>query len=109
MGYYEIRRHGDSQFMFVLRAGNHQVILSSEAYASKAGALNGIASVRLHGVAPDAFERKLSVRGQPYFVLMATNGEPIGHSELYADSAAMENGIRSVISNAPSLQAKDKG
>ena len=44
-GYYELKRSGD-QYMFNLKAANHEVILTSERYTSKASALEGIASVR---------------------------------------------------------------
>lgn len=44
-GYYDLKRSGD-QYMFNLKAANHEVILTSERYTSKASALEGIASVR---------------------------------------------------------------
>lgn len=44
-GYYELKRSGD-QYMFNLKAGNHEVILTSERYTTKASAQDGIASVR---------------------------------------------------------------
>ena len=36
----------DDQFMFNLRAGNGEIIATSERYITKEGALKGIASVR---------------------------------------------------------------
>lgn len=53
------------------------------------------------------FERKLSRRDEPYFVLKAANGEPIGVSEMYSSQAAMENGIESVKNNAPEARVED--
>ena len=44
-GYFLLTKSG-TQFKFALKAGNHETILSSELYASKSGALNGIASVK---------------------------------------------------------------
>jgi uncharacterized protein len=93
--------------MFNLHAGNHEVILTSESYEAKDSALKGIDSVRANGIHDERFERKTSTADQPYFVLQAGNGEPIGHSEMYSPVGSMENGIRSVIENAPSTAVKD--
>jgi len=53
------------------------------------------------------FERKTSKRGDPYFVLKAANGEPIGVSEMYSSPSAMENGVESVKSHAPEVRVED--
>ena len=45
-GKYELYSDKAAKFRFRLNAGNGQVIASSEAYESKASALNGIASVK---------------------------------------------------------------
>ena len=52
---YEIRRSSDRQYYFNLKAGNGEVILTSERYVTKSGAENGIASCRVnspHDVMP---------------------------------------------------------
>jgi uncharacterized protein len=106
-GYYTLKMTTAGKHMFNLHAGNHEVILTSESYESKASAKNGIESVRVNGIHDTRFERKTSTANQPYFVLKAGNGEPIGHSEMYTSIASMENGIRSVIENAPSAMIKE--
>lgn len=45
-GKYELFTDAGGKYRFRLKAGNGQVIASSEAYESKASALNGIASVK---------------------------------------------------------------
>ena len=45
-GKYEIFKDKGGQFRFNLKAGNGEVIVSSEGYASKASAKNGIESVK---------------------------------------------------------------
>ena len=45
-GTYALKKTTDGQFMFNLKAGNGEVILTSERYTAKASAENGIASVR---------------------------------------------------------------
>ena len=98
---YELKRTSDSQFMFNLKAGNNEVILTSERYRTKASAEAGIESVRTNSAIADRFERRTAADKKPYFVLKAGNGEIIGHSEQYNSTAAMENGIKSVQTNGP--------
>lgn len=106
-GYYVIKSTGAGKHMFNLHSGNHQVILTSESYEAKASAQAGIESVRVNGVLAERFERKTSKAKEPYFVLKAANGEPIGSSEMYSSLDSMENGIRSVMANASSAVVKE--
>ena len=85
--------------MFNLKAGNHEVILTSEIYESKAAALNGIASVRKNGTDAASYEKKVSTAGEPFFVLKAANTQVIGKSEMYSSESARDNGIASVMQN----------
>lgn len=50
--YFELKRTSDDQFLFNLRAPNHEVIATSERYTTKYAAQQGIDSVRQY--APDA-------------------------------------------------------
>ncbi len=101
-GKYKLKAAKGGQFMFNLLAGNHQVILTSESYTEKTGALNGIKSCQTNSQKDDAFERKVAKDGSPYFVLKAGNGQTIGKSEMYSSNSAMENGIASVKTNGSS-------
>jgi Uncharacterized conserved protein len=105
-GTYEVKRSGD-QFMFNLKAGNGQIILTSERYVSKANALAGIESVRKNAPNDERYERKTATNGSPYFVLKAANGEIIGRSEMYSSAAARDKGIASVKANGPDAKLKD--
>lgn len=106
-GRFELHPSGTGSFRFVLKAGNHQVILSSQSYASHAAALGGIESVRTNAALPERFDRRESKAGEPYFVLKAGNGQIIGQSEMYSSAAGMENGMLSVARNAPEAELKD--
>ncbi len=53
------------------------------------------------------FDRRKSKKGDPYFVLLAKNGEPLGRSEMYKRNANMEKGIKSVIKNTQKGVIKD--
>lgn len=100
-GKFELKQSDNGKFHFNLKAGNGQIILSSEMYESRAAAENGIASVVKNAADDARYERKESFNGKPFFVLKAGNGEPIGKSEMYETTAARENGIESVKTNAP--------
>ena len=41
-GWFELSKSKDGQFRFVLKAGNGEIILSSELYKAKSSAQNGI-------------------------------------------------------------------
>ena len=104
---YELKKDSNGQIRFNLKAGNGEVILSSEAYAEKTSALAGIDSVRANGPTDSNYERKTSTSDQPYFVLKAQNGLTIGHSEMYSSTAARDNGIASVQKNCTSTTVND--
>ena len=98
---FQVKTGKDGQFYFNLTAKNGQVILSSEGYKAKESCENGISSVKKNSQDDKRFERKTAKDGSPYFVLMASNGQEIGRSEMYKTKEAMENGIHSVKTNAP--------
>lgn len=106
-GKFVLKASGD-QYMFNLQAGNGQVILTSERYTSKDGAMNGIESVKKNATLEERYERRTSSSGDPYFVLKAGNNQEIGRSEMYSSASAMENGIQSVMSNAPGAATEDQ-
>ena len=41
-GWYELSQSSDGQYRFVLKAGNGEVILTSELYKARASAQNGL-------------------------------------------------------------------
>lgn len=61
---------------------HRQIILRSQLNKAKADANAGIASVKINAVNDACYERKTSVRNEPFFVLKATNGQTIGKSEI---------------------------
>lgn len=107
-GKFELKKSANGQFYFNLKADNGEVILTGETYTSKPSALDGIASVKVNAPLDERYERKKSTSGQPYFTLKAANGEPLGRSEMYSSTTAMENGIESVKANAPGATVDDQ-
>lgn len=107
MGKFEITKRTNGDCQFNLKAGNGQVILTSQGYSSKSGCENGIDSVRTNSKIDERFERKTSTNGKPYFNLKASNGQIIGTSEMYESTVSRDNGIESVKNNAPSAEVVD--
>lgn len=106
-GKFELYTDKAGEFRFRLKAGNGQIILASEGYAAKGGAMNGIESVKKNAAEDARFERKESKSGKPMFNLLAANHQVIGTSELYESEAARDNGIESVKKNAPDAEVVD--
>ncbi len=97
---FELYKDKKGEFRFRLKAGNGEIILSSEGYKDRAGAMNGIESVKKNSDLLARFEKKTSAAGKPYFVLKAANHQIIGTSEQYSSEDARDNGIKSVMANA---------
>ena len=107
MGKFEITSRKNGEFQFNLKASNGQVILTSQGYKTKASCLNGVESVKKNSQDEKRFEVKEAANGKPYFNLMATNGQVIGSSQMYATEVTMKNGIASVMANAPGAEIVD--
>ncbi|MCO6461799.1 MAG: YegP family protein [Saprospiraceae bacterium] len=108
MGKFVISKRKNGEFQFVLKAGNGQVILTSEGYKTKANCENGIASVQKNSSDDNKFERKTAANGKFYFSLKATNGQVIGSSQMYESSATCEKGIASIKANAAGASVSDE-
>ena len=105
MGKFEVYQSDkDNKYYFNLKAGNGQVILTSQGYSGKSGCENGIDSVRENCGDDDSFERKEAKNGKWHFNVKAKNGQIIGRSQMYKDDSGMENGIDSVKKNAPDAE-----
>ncbi|MBU0902093.1 MAG: YegP family protein [Gammaproteobacteria bacterium] len=70
-GWYELTNSSDGQFRFVLKAGNAEIILTSELYKTRASAENGISSVQNNCQADERYDRKESANNKFYFNLKA--------------------------------------
>ncbi len=114
MGKFVIRKT-NTGIKFDLKAGNGEVIATSEVYTTKDACKKGIASVQknapianvenqtVEGYAVEKhpkFEVYLDKAGEYRFRLKATNGEIIAVSEGYKAMAGCMNGIESTKKNA---------
>lgn len=114
MGKFVIRKTATG-IKFDLKAGNGEVIATSEVYESEAACRNGIESVQknapiaavedqsVEGFATEKcpkFELYIDKAGEFRFRLKAKNGQVIAVSEGYKAIASCKNGIESVKKNA---------
>lgn len=121
MGKFVIK-DAKSGVKFDLKAGNGEVILSSEVYNSISSCKNGIASVQknapiaaLEDQTEEGFEKAKNPKFEIYtdktgefrFRLKAKNGEIIGTGESYKKKANCLNGIESIRKNAPDAAIDD--
>jgi uncharacterized protein YegP (UPF0339 family) len=117
MGKFVVRNTATG-IKFDLKAGNGEVIATSEVYTTEAACLNGINSVKTNCVGEvedqtvEGFEKvkhpKFEVftdkAGEFRFNLKAKNGEIIASSEGYKTKASCLNGVESVKKNAPDAE-----
>ena len=114
MGKFVIRNTATG-IKFDLKAGNGEVIATSEVYTTEDACRKGVASVQknapvanvenqtVEGFATEKcpkFEVYVDKRGEYRFRLKATNGQIIATSEGYKAIASCFNGIESVKKNA---------
>ncbi len=114
MGKFVIRKT-NTGVKFDLKAGNGEVIATSEVYSSEASCRKGVASVQknapianLEDQTVENFEQAKHPKFEIYedkggefrFRLKATNGQTIATSEGYKAKASCLNGVESVRKNA---------
>ena len=104
---FELNKGRTGKFSFNLKAGNGQLLVTSPSYDNKRAATAGISAVKKNAVKEGAYERKSSSKKEPYFVIKATNAQVIGKSRMYANPASMDQGIKSVMKNAPDAPTLD--
>ena len=114
MGKFEVKKV-KTGVKFNLKAGNGEIIATSEVYTTEAACRKGIASVQRCCVGPvedqtvegyavlkhPKFEVYTDKAGEYRFRLKARNGEIIAVGEGYKAKASCLNGIESIKKNAP--------
>ncbi|MBQ8186210.1 MAG: YegP family protein [Clostridia bacterium] len=117
MGKFVIKQTATG-FKFDLKAGNGEVIATSEIYTTEAACIKGLESVKAccvgevedQTVEPveakkhPKFELYADKSGDYRFRLKAKNGQIIATSESYKTKTSAENGIESVKKNAPEAE-----
>ncbi|MNY30357.1 hypothetical protein D3C86_1644630 [compost metagenome] len=104
--HFDLKRSG-TQFTFNLKAGNGEIVLTSERYTTKQSAQSGIAAVKVNAPSDARYRKLTATNGSSYFTLTGANGETIGTSETYSSTSARDNGISWVKLNAPGAPTAD--
>lgn len=122
MGKFVVRKT-NTGIKFDLKAGNGEVIATSEVYSSKEACSKGIASVQKNAPVAEVenqtvegytvkknpkFEVYKDKAGEFRFRLKATNGQIIAVGEGYKAMAGCMNGIESVKKNAPDAEITEE-
>jgi uncharacterized protein len=86
----------DGQHRFNLKSGNGSILLTSEAYTSRTGSINGALSVLENGVDSAMYQVAPTATG---FVvrLKAGNGEVISFSEVYSTKSSATRAVTSCV------------
>jgi uncharacterized protein len=86
----------DGQWHFNLKSGNGAILLTSEAYSGRTGAINGALSVLDNGVDPAMYEVNKTSSG--YNVrLKAANSEIIAFTQVYASKSSATRAVTSCV------------
>ncbi|MBR6704973.1 MAG: YegP family protein [Lachnospiraceae bacterium] len=116
MGKFVMGPTKNGGFRFNLKAGNGEIIATSETYNTETACRNGIESIRKNAVEAkledqtiENFEKQTHPKFEVYkdksgefrFRLKARNGEIIATGESYKAKASCLNGIDSIRRNAP--------
>lgn len=119
MGKFVISAAKSGGFKFNLKAGNGEVIVTSQVYKSLASCKNGIASVQKNAVVAATedqtvkdFKAEKNPKFEIYhdkkkeyrFRLKAANGQIIATGEGYKELKSCKNGIASIKKNAPAAK-----
>ena len=107
-GTFEIYRDKADKYRFRLKAGDGEIILSSQGYDGRSGCRNGVDSVRRNANDPKRFVKSRSESGTFSFTLLSSNGQVIGTSQTYSSESGRDNGIRSVGRSAPDATVVDQ-
>jgi uncharacterized protein len=93
---FEILAGKDSKIRFRLKAANGEIILAGRAYATKAEAIHGIASVMRYAALDLSYVRRESINGQFFFQIKSPSGRLLAWSEFYVSRQGRESGIEAV-------------
>lgn len=94
---FDLYTDAGGQFRFNLMTPTADVLVSSQGYVTRLGALGGLLSVLDNGGDRALYDVKTAVDGSVYFNLMAANRNVIATSETYATAAEAEADVARTI------------
>ncbi|MEM5518409.1 YegP family protein [Henriciella sp. AS95] len=105
---FELFKDKAGEFRFRLKAGNGEIILTSEGYKQHASAVKGIESVKTNSANEARFEKKSAGADKFMFNVKASNGQVVGTSQTYKTESGRDNGVQSVMKNAADAKVEDQ-
>lgn len=105
---FEITKSDGGEYFFKLVSPDGKTLVRSEGYKAKASCTNGIESVRKNSTDDKRYDRKTASDGRPYFNLMATNGQVVGTSPMFADAKVCAAAIAAMTKGAATAKVDDK-
>jgi hypothetical protein len=85
-GKFDVWQSQTGQWYFHLKAGNGQILLTSESYTTRTSAIAGVLAAETDGVDPAAYQLAAAVHG--YDVdLVAGNHQIVASTEVYSDKS----------------------
>jgi uncharacterized protein len=111
-GKFDLWQASDAQWHFHLKSGNGRILLTSEAYSSRTGAINGVLSVLDNGVDPAQYVVHQGASGY-VLDLKAANNQVISFSQSYSTKSsatrAVTSCVKAVTSYLDRLEANTTG
>src|SRR5690606_27261840 len=97
-GKLDLWKSTDGQWRFHVVSGNGRILMTSEGYTSRTGALNGVLSVLENGVDPAMYQLNQTKSGKWNLRLRAANHEVIAFTQGYATKSSATRAIKSCVS-----------
>lgn len=95
--HFDLWQDAAGAYYFHLRAGNGEVLVTSEAYTSRTSALGGLLSVLDNGGDATRYETYVAANAQRYFTLEAANHRVLATSETYSSAEAAAKGVNATV------------
>ena len=95
----------DAQWHFHLKSGNGAILLTSEGYTNRTGAINGALSVLENGVDPAMYVVKPAAKGYS-LSLEAANGQTIAFAQTYSTKSNATRAVTSCVKATTTLLDK---
>ena len=112
-GKVDLWQASDAQWHFHVVSGNGRTLLTSEAYTSRTGAINGLLSVVANGVDPAQYSLNQAANGGYNLRLKALNNEIIAFTQVYSTKSsatrAITSCVRAITSHLDVIEANTSG
>ncbi len=95
-GKFDLWQASDAQWHFHLKSGNGSILLTSEAYTTRTGAINGVLATTGNGIDPNQYQVVQAANGD-LLHLVAGNNEIVSFSQVYANKSSATRAITSCV------------